>query len=111
MNGKKWFAKSIDFKLGPFEALQLSLPYKFLRRWLKCDHHTDEEIDTGYPQFADKVRWTILVSHVIKSSGLKISVMKQARKIIPNGYKQDNQSPSSSRKTEDYADTTLQDQT
>jgi len=56
------------------DKVRLSLPDKFLKRWLKATNEklSEEELEKGYDDFARNLRWTLIENKIIKDNKLEI---------------------------------------
>ncbi|MBC7914330.1 MAG: trigger factor [Pyrinomonadaceae bacterium] len=56
------------------EKVQLELPDDFLKRWLKETNQniTAEELENGYNDFAQNLRWTLVENKIIKENQIEI---------------------------------------
>jgi trigger factor len=61
------------YKLS-IEKAKFDLPDEFLKRWLKVtnDKLTDEELASGYHDFAQNLKWTLLENRIIKDNNIEI---------------------------------------
>ncbi len=61
------------YKLS-IEKAKFDLPDEFLKRWLKVtnDKLTDEELASGYHDFAQNLKWTLLENRIIKDNKIEI---------------------------------------
>jgi trigger factor len=64
-----------DFQLRLIEANKFDLPDGFLKRWLltQNDKNTPEIVESGYENFAQSMRWSLIRSKVAKEGGVQIS--------------------------------------
>ncbi|MFD2163726.1 trigger factor [Paradesertivirga mongoliensis] len=56
------------------DKVQLDLPDDFLKRWLKETNQniSDEELEKGYNDFAQNLKWTLIENKIIKENQIEI---------------------------------------
>jgi trigger factor len=56
------------------EKVQFNLPDEFLKRWLKATNEklTEEELEGGYKDFAQNLKWTLIENKIIKENNIEI---------------------------------------
>jgi len=61
------------YKLS-IDKAKFELPDEFLKRWLKATNEklTDEELATGYHDFAQNLKWTLIENKIIKDNKIEI---------------------------------------
>ena len=54
--------------------VQFNLPDEFLKRWLKATNEklTDEELESGYNDFAKNLKWTLIANKITKDGNIDI---------------------------------------
>jgi trigger factor len=66
---------AIDVRKKAMEKAKIQLPEEFLKRWLLYANEgklTKEQVDDGFDDFADDLRWQMIRSHITKEQGLKV---------------------------------------
>ncbi|GAA4087836.1 trigger factor [Mucilaginibacter panaciglaebae] len=63
-----------DIYTYSIDKVQFELPDDFLKRWLKATNEklTDEELEGGYKDFAQNLKWTLIENKIIKDNGIEI---------------------------------------
>jgi len=61
------------YKYG-LDKVQFELPDEFLKRWLKATNEklTAEELASGYKDFAQNLKWTLIENKIIKDNNIEI---------------------------------------
>jgi trigger factor len=56
------------------EKVQFELPDEFLKRWLRATNEklTEEELQGGYKDFAQNLKWTLIENKIIKENNIEI---------------------------------------
>ncbi|MDB5032440.1 trigger factor [Mucilaginibacter sp.] len=56
------------------DKVQFNLPDEFLKRWLKATNEklTEEELEGGYKDFAQNLKWTLIENKIIKENNIDI---------------------------------------
>ncbi|WP_423147311.1 trigger factor [Rubrolithibacter danxiaensis] len=56
------------------EKTSFSLPDEFLKRWLKATNEnlSEEELEKGYADFAQNLKWTLIENKIIKDNNIEI---------------------------------------
>ncbi|MDB5010137.1 MAG: trigger factor [Mucilaginibacter sp.] len=56
------------------EKVQFELPDDFLKRWLKVTNEklTEEELEGGYKDFAQNLKWTLIENKILKDNNIEI---------------------------------------
>jgi trigger factor len=56
------------------EKVQFELPDDFLKRWLKATNEklTQEELEGGYKDFAQNLKWTLIENKILKDNNIEI---------------------------------------
>jgi trigger factor len=56
------------------EKVQFNLPDEFLKRWLRATNEklTEEELQGGYNDFAQNLKWTLIENKIIKDNNIEI---------------------------------------
>jgi trigger factor len=56
------------------DKVQFELPDDFLKRWLKATNEnlSDEDLEGGYKDFAQNLKWTLIENKIIKDNGIEI---------------------------------------
>jgi trigger factor len=56
------------------EKVQFDLPDDFLKRWLKATNEklTEEELEGGYKDFAQNLKWTLIENKILKDNNIEI---------------------------------------
>lgn len=57
------------------DAIKITLPDDFLKRWLKYTNEkiSPEEIESGYEQFSERLKWELIENKLIKDNEIKIA--------------------------------------
>jgi trigger factor len=63
-----------DLFLYSLNKIQFNLPDEFLKRWLKATNEklTDEELEGGYSDFAQNLKWTLIENKIIKQNEIEL---------------------------------------
>ena len=61
------------YQLG-LNKFDFNLPDTFLKRWLKAsnDNVVDEELETGYSDFAKRLKWNLAENKILKENNIEI---------------------------------------
>jgi len=56
------------------EKVQFELPDEFLKRWLRATNEklTEEELQGGYKDFAQNLKWTLIENKILKDNNIEI---------------------------------------
>ena len=56
------------------DKVQFNLPDEFLKRWLRATNEklTEEELQGGYKDFAQNLKWTLIENKIIKENNIEI---------------------------------------
>ena len=102
-----------DIHAQLIEQTKIELPDEFLRKWLKSANEklTDEELEQGYADFAEKLRWTLIENKIIKDNDIKIDykdVFEQAKVVLNARFKMYGSQPLPENQLAQYATDFLQ---
>jgi len=63
-----------DIYTYSIDKVKFELPDDFLKRWLKATNEnlSDEELEGGYNDFAQNLKWTLIENKIIKANNLEI---------------------------------------
>lgn len=61
----------VKYGVGKYE---MQLPDEFLKRWLKATNQnlTEEDLQKGYEDFANNLRWTLVENKIIKENSIEL---------------------------------------
>jgi len=61
----------VKYGIGKYE---MQLPDEFLKRWLKATNQnlTEEDLQKGYEDFANNLRWTLVENKIIKENSIEL---------------------------------------
>lgn len=90
------------------EKINFELPDEFLKRWLKVTNEklSDEEIESGYADFAKNLKWTLIENKIIKDNNIEIKyeeVFHTAKVQLENQFKMYSPQPVSDEQLGQYA--------
>ena len=88
--------------------VQLNLPDDFLKRWLKASDEkmSDEDLETGYNEFAQNLKWTLIGNKIIKDNNIEIKyedVLDAAKMRLAQQFRMYSQVPISEEQIAQYA--------
>lgn len=65
---------SNDIYADLLEKITMTLPDEFLKRWLKATNEklSDEELESGYDDFAKNLKWTLIENKIMSANDIKI---------------------------------------
>jgi len=80
------------------EKINFQLPDEFLKRWLKATNEnlSEVELEKGYDDFANNLKWTIIQNRIIKENNIEIvkeEIFETARKRLDAQFRMYNQLP------------------
>jgi trigger factor len=90
------------------DKVQLNLPDDFLKRWLKASDEkmSDEDLETGYNEFAQNLKWTLIGNKIIKDNNIEIKyedVLETAKMRLAQQFRMYSQVPISEEQIAQYA--------
>lgn len=90
------------------EKIGFELPDEFLKRWLKATNEDlpDEEIESGYEDFAKNLKWTLIENKIIKENNIEINydeVLQAAKRQLDNQFRMYSPQPVSDEQLDQYA--------
>jgi trigger factor len=84
----------IDSREYFLKKLNLKLPGKFLKRWIKFANENkinDEQIEKEFPQFEENMKWQIFKNKIIKENNFEVKedkVVEYSKEVTRNQFKQ-----------------------
>ncbi|MCC8426656.1 trigger factor [Mucilaginibacter sp. UR6-11] len=90
------------------EKVQFNLPDDFLKRWLKVtnDKLSDEELEGGYKDFAQNLKWTLIENKIIKENNIEIKyeeVFAAAKQSLDQQFRMYSPQPIAEEQLAQYA--------
>jgi len=90
------------------EKVQLNLPDEFLKRWLKATNEklTEEELEGGYKDFAQNLKWTLIENKIIKENNIEIKyeeVFAAAKQSLDQQFRMYSPQPIGEEQLSQYA--------
>lgn len=89
------------------EKVKFQLPDEFLKRWLKATNEnlSEEDLEKGYADFANNLRWTLIQNKIIKENNIGIEkeeIFDVARKRLEAQFRMYSQMPLSDDQLDQY---------
>jgi len=90
------------------EKVQFNLPDEFLKRWLKATNEklSEEELEGGYKDFAQNLKWTLIENKIIKENNIEIKyeeVFAAAKQSLGQQFRMYSQQPIGEEQLSQYA--------
>jgi trigger factor len=90
------------------EKVQFNLPDDFLKRWLKVTNEklTEEELEGGYKDFAQNLKWTLIENKIIKENNIEIKyeeVFAAAKQSLDQQFRMYSPQPIAEEQLAQYA--------
>ncbi|MDB5004648.1 MAG: tig [Mucilaginibacter sp.] len=90
------------------EKVQFNLPDDFLKRWLKVTNEklTEEELEGGYKDFAQNLKWTLIENKIIKENNIEIKyeeVFAAAKQSLDQQFRMYSPQPIAEEQLSQYA--------
>jgi trigger factor len=90
------------------EKVQFNLPDDFLKRWLKVTNEklTEEELEGGYKDFAQNLKWTLIENKIIKENNIEIKyeeVFAAAKQSLDQQFRMYSPQPIGEEQLSQYA--------
>jgi trigger factor len=90
------------------DKVQFNLPDDFLKRWLKVTNEklTDEELEGGYKDFAQNLKWTLIENKIIKENNIEIKyeeVFAAAKQSLDQQFRMYSPQPIAEEQLAQYA--------
>jgi len=90
------------------DKVKFDLPDDFLKRWLKVTNEklTDEELEGGYNDFAQNLKWTLIENKIIKDNNIEIKyeeVFAAAKQSLDQQFRMYSPTPIADEQLSQYA--------
>ncbi len=90
------------------EKVQFNLPDEFLKRWLKATNEklTAEELEGGYKDFAQNLKWTLIENKIIQENNIDIKydeVFAAAKQSLDQQFRMYSPQPIAEEQLSQYA--------
>ncbi len=90
------------------EKVQFNLPDEFLKRWLKATNEklSEEELEGGYKDFAQNLKWTLIENKIIKENNIEIKyeeVFAAAKQSLDQQFRMYSPQPIGEEQLSQYA--------
>jgi len=90
------------------DKVKFELPDEFLKRWLKATNEklTEEELEGGYKDFAQNLKWTLIENKILKDNNIEIKyeeVFEAAKQSLGQQFKMYSPQPISEEQLSQYA--------
>jgi trigger factor len=90
------------------EKVQFELPDEFLKRWLKVTNEklTAEELEGGYKDFAQNLKWTLIENKILKDNNIEIKyeeVFAAAKQTLDQQFRMYSPQPIGEEQLAQYA--------
>jgi trigger factor len=90
------------------DKVQFNLPDDFLKRWLKVTNEklSDEELEGGYKDFAQNLKWTLIENKIIKENNIEIKyeeVFAAAKQSLDQQFRMYSPQPIAEEQLAQYA--------
>jgi trigger factor len=90
------------------DKVQFNLPDEFLKRWLKATNEklTEEELEGGYKDFAQNLKWTLIENKIIKDNNIEIKyeeVFAAAKQSLDQQFRMYSPQPIAEEQLAQYA--------
>jgi trigger factor len=90
------------------EKVQFELPDEFLKRWLRATNEklTEEELQGGYKDFAQNLKWTLIENKILKDNNIEIKyeeVFAAAKQSLDQQFRMYSPQPIGEEQLSQYA--------
>jgi len=90
------------------EKVQFELPDEFLKRWLRATNEklTEEELQGGYKDFAQNLKWTLIENKILKDNNIEIKyeeVFAAAKQSLDQQFRMYSPQPIAEEQLSQYA--------
>jgi trigger factor len=87
LSNKSSYRFCIDVRNVLVQKAALELPEAFLKRWLRLTNEkmTEDELEKEFPSFADKLRWNLIVRHILLQQNIELTeghLLSAAKQIV-----------------------------